>query len=358
MSDTIHIVEPTLINEAGHCYSFIESLCRASRDVQIRLWIGRNALIDLAGNNIKITQYFNRRLRKLQSFILYRRLLRAPGKILVSTAGNLDLLLINWASHGAIPPDKVYLYFHWFRITEKKLAAIRRIALVQPELQILGPTPSVVNIFRDAGFSHARVVPYPLTHQSKSARTRTGKFAHLLFAGAARQDKGFSNVVELVAFMHDNGLNLPITIQTSPEHYGKYDAKTKSDIQRLSEINYAHLSVTQDTLDKDAYLALFEGAICIQLYDTKDFADRVSGVTLDAFSAGSPIIATDGTWIARMARRFDAGVVLTSWCPQDLYDAIELIISRYAHFSENAVSAGSILQTENAAESLFTAIAN
>ena len=43
------------------------------------------------------------------------------------------------------------------------------------------------------------------------------------------------------------------------------------------------------------YAKQFDGAICIQIYDRSDFADRISGVTLDAFMAGSPIMTTAGT---------------------------------------------------------------
>ena len=70
------------------------------------------------------------------------------------------------------------------------------------------------------------------------------------------------------------------------------------------------------TLTGDAYSAMFRGAICLQPYSRQDFADRVSGVTLDAFVAGAPVVALSGTWIARMVQRFKAGEVIeepTAW---------------------------------------------
>ena len=47
---------------------------------------------------------------------------------------------------------------------------------------------------------------------------------------------------------------------------------------------------------------MFDGAIVLQPYCREDFEDQISGVTLDAFSAGAPVIATAGTWMARAAR--------------------------------------------------------
>ena len=357
MPDTINIVEPTLVNEAGHCYSFISSFCKAGDDSRtLCLWIGRKAELELAGKNIQIRKYFTRKIRRLQSYFLYKRLLTTPGRIFISTAGSADLLLINWAARGVVPAKKVYLYFHWFRPDERKTRKLRQLALKQPNLEILGPTASVVKVFQDAGFRNAYVVPYPIFEKEVPHQAEPVEFRHLLFAGAARQDKGFSHVVDLVAYLHDNELNIPVTLQTSPEHYGKYDAKTKADILRLHAIAYPYLMLSPETLSKSEYAALFEGAICLQLYDTADFSDRISGVTLDAFSAGCPIVASAGTWIARMAQRFEAGEVVTDMSPQQVLSAVQHLISGYARYNQHAIEAGKTLQDENSAASLFSAI--
>lgn len=357
MPDTINIVEPTLVNEAGHCYSFINAFCKADDGTRtLRLWIGREAELGLAGKNIQIRKHFSRKIRRLQSYFLYRRLLMTPGRIFISTAGSTDLLLINWASRAVVPPKKVYLYFHWFRPTESKIGRLRQLARKQPNLEILGPTASVVKVFQDAGFQNAHVVPYPILEQEVRHRAEPVAFRHLLFAGAARQDKGFSHVVDLVEYLHDRGMKMPVTLQTSPEHYGKYDAKTKADILRLQAIAYPYLMLSPETLGKSEYAALFEGAICLQLYDTTDFSDRISGVTLDAFSAGCPIVSSAGTWIARMAQRFDSGEVVADMSPQSVLSAVQHIVSAYARYNQHAIAAGKTLQEENNAASLFSAI--
>ncbi len=356
MPDTINIVEPTLVNEAGHCYSFINSFCKAGDGRTLQLWTGRDAEIAFAGQNIEIRKYFNRKIRRLQSYFLYRRLLALPGRIFISTAGRTDLILVDWAARGVVPPKKVYLYFHWFRPNERKISQLRKLALKQPNLEILGPTASVVKIFRDAGFGNANVVPYPILEQEVPHPAEPVEFRHLLFAGAARQDKGFSHVVDLVAYLNERGLGIPVTLQTSPEHYGKYDAKTREDIQRLQVIGYSHLLLSPETLGKSEYTALFEGAICLQLYDSADFSDRISGVTLDAFSAGCPIVASAGTWIARMAQRFEAGEVVSDMSPPQVLSAVQRIISNYGHYNRQAIMAGRTLQQENSAGSLFNAI--
>ncbi len=358
MPKTIHIIEPTLSNEAGHCFSFISALCRANTEsFTLCLWTGRQARLLFAEKNIRIRPYFYRKIRRLQAYFLYRQLLATPDRIFISTAGRTDLLLLNWAARGVVPPKKTYLYFHWFKSDAKKIEQLKALALRQPNLEILGPTPSVVKAFADAGFKHTRVVPYPVLKREVPAPTEAGTFRHLLYAGAARRDKGFSQVVDLVACLQDQGLQIAVTLQTSSEHYGKYDPGTQADIQRLQGIHYPFLKISPETLGLQEYVALFEGAICLQLYDPADFSDRVSGVTLDAFAAGCPVVARSGTWIANMVLRFDAGVVVDDTSAPTVLSAVDNILHDYARYQMNSSMAGNLLQQENSADTLFGILA-
>ena len=354
--ETINIVEPTLMSETGHCYSFLTSLCKVSKELPLRLWINRNADVAFTGENVRVKRYFHSKIRRLQCFGLYKKLLAAPGKLFISTAGTTDLALLNWASRGKIARGKVYLYFHWLNISDKKLAYLRKMARKQPSLMILGPTPSVINTFREAGFENARIVPYPISEQTRHSKVKHNDFTGLLYAGAARQDKGISYVVDLVEYMCKLGLQIPFRLQNSPDHRGKYDPVTKAEIQRLEKIPYPYLRLFPKTLKPDEYADLFAGAICIQLYNADLFSDRISGVTLDALSAGSPIVATAGTWTARMVQRFDAGKIIDSIGPEKTLSAIQEIIADYHRYNKNAYAAGLILQQENSAEFLYNTL--
>lgn len=357
MVPIINVIEPTLMSQAGHCFSFVSALCKASDERNtLRLWVGRHARLVFSEQNIQIRNYFFRRIRQVQSYWLYKKLLATPEKLFISTAGRTNLILLDWAAKGVIPPEKVYLYFHWFNSSDKKLAGLRVLARKQPNLVIFCPTASLVKIFQDAGFAHARVVPYPVSPLTRDSQPVSSQFHHLLYAGAARQDKGFSHVVDLVAYLHEQGSNVPVVMQISGEHYGKYDAATQANIQRLKAIAYPGLQLRSETLSPEEYAKLFAGAICVQLYNPSDFADRVSGVTLDAFSAGSPVVTTAGTWIARMAQRFDAGVGVEDVAPAQVWSAVRRVMDEYAHYNRNACAAGRTLQEENSAKILFQSL--
>ena len=350
----LNIVEPTLTSEAGHCHSFVSALITASSgDKPIRLWVNRKAEVTINSVHVEIRRYFYRSLRRLQSYFLYRSLLKAKGKLFISTAGRTDLMMLQLAARGTIQPGKAYLYFHWFNPTESKLRSLKKIASRQPNLVILGPTPSVVNVFKEAGFDNARVVPYPITPRKTNELAGRNEFRYLLYAGAARQDKGFGQIVDLVEYLHQQKSRIPVTIQTSAEHFGKCDAATMADIGRLKSIPYSHLTLRTEVLSAGDYEELFSGAIAIQLYSTTDFSDRISGITLDAFSAGCPVISTSGTWIARMVERFDAGLVADNNSPQEVLKKAAVIIENYAHYNANVINAGQILQRENSASTLY-----
>ncbi|HZE91526.1 MAG TPA: hypothetical protein VE029_07445 [Rhizobacter sp.] len=351
MTERLHIVEPSLQDSAGHCHSFVGSVCQAAGQHAVTVWCGHQAAISLPPT-VQIQRIFWRRLRRLQALWLYRKLLRGTGRIFVSTASRTDLFLLHWAARRAIVPRRVFLYMHWFRPSERKRRQLQALARHQPSLTIFAPTPSVAQEFLRAGFADTRVVPYPITPRSAPPIGHT-PFRHLLYAGAARRDKGFGEVVSLVARLKQLQAGLPVSLQTSADHGTDHDAATRQDLQRLNAIGYPQLQST-DTLPPEAYRQLFSGAICLQLYSQPDFADRVSGVTLDALSAGSPIVTLSGTWIARVVAEFDAGVVVDSPDPQTVMAAVTCIQERYAVFCDNAARAGAALQQRNSAGHLFS----
>ena len=359
MEEPIHIVEPTLETEAGHCHSFVESLCRARKagDPDLWIWAGRRARLPrLEAAGATVLPYFRRRLRRAQEYLLLAKLLSGPGRIFLSTAGRNDLVLLNLAARGEIPPGKVFLFFHWLRPTPSKEAFFRKVASRHPHLAVLAPTGSVAEVFLRSGFRATRVVPYPVAPEPSQQALPPSPFRHLLYAGAARQDKGFSAVVDLVAHMAEQGLDIPVLVQASADHYERYDPATRSDLARLAAVRYPFLRLCRETLDSAGYAELFRGAICLQPYDREDFRDRVSGVTMDALSGGCPVVATSGTWMARVVDRFGAGRIVDGLDPRSLLAAVEEVRAGYDRLRDEAFRAGMALREENSARHLLAVL--
>ena len=360
---TIHVIEPTLCDQTGHCHSFVGSLQAANTGVSplhLELWCGRgSASLFAESATFRTHPVFFQALRKPQAFFLFRRLLRTPDKLFLSTATRLGLLLLHWAAKGTIPPNKVFLYFHWLRLSERKRRFLEKIAVRQPNLVILTPSLEVLTLLTSCGFRNGQVVPYPVTPLAIPtvipSATVLPAFRHLLVAGAARMDKGFSHIVRFVEHLQNHGETIPIVIQASPPHNGRLEPGVRAAVARLVAIGYPHLQLIKSTQTTEEYHALFHGAISIQPYDRTEFAgDRVSGVTLDSLLAGCPVVVTDGTLMARQAERFGAGIAVDSADPETLWTAAQKIRADYATFQARALATGSTLQQENSAKHLLS----
>lgn len=350
----INIVEPTLVSDAGHCAAIFGNLYRAAPTLPYRLWIDRHAdAPSVAATGVPVERYFDRPLRRLQALWLYRRLLRTGEPLYVPTAGWTDLRSIEIVAPGRLPPDRVFLYFHKWRAAPQRQAALARLALRQPNLHLLGASPEIAQRLRAAGFGHVdEVVPI---NAEPGAAPPTTRFRYLLFAGAARADKGFAQVVDLVAELAARGDTLPVLVQTTGDHYGRHDAETTAALAKLRALRYPPLQTLDATPDRLAYARLFPGSICLQPYLQSEYADKTSSVTFDALLAGAPIVTLSGTPMARIVERSGAGVVVDDARPATLRAASLQIHADYARYATLAQQAGRGYQPANAWRPLIEA---
>lgn len=349
----LNIVEPTFNSFAGHCHSLIESLVQAAPVEKVRIWAGTGSQKFWKGGG-QLKPYFIGPLRRFQAIFLYQRLLRQSGKLLISTAGTSDLIILDWVAKGQIPASKVYLYVHWLGTKSSKKTKLAAIAKRQPNLEILCTTPSGTAFFKELGFQ-AQTVPYPrysmLQHENE-----VRPFNHLVVAGAARSDKGFDRIVDLVVEFSRTNAVWPITVQASGNHHDKNSPEIFFQIDRLVHSGYPHLSLLETTLSPENYVALFPGAISVQPYSENEFQDRVSGVTLDALSAGCPVVVTANTWLARTVSQYQAGVATSDLSPAGLQLAITQILSDYDGYSRRATIAGRLLNSKHSASVMMDVI--
>ncbi|OGT08185.1 MAG: hypothetical protein A2X78_02705 [Gammaproteobacteria bacterium GWE2_37_16] len=349
LKKTVHIIEPTLQDETGHCCGYVTALLEASAttDLQLELWIGNKAK-KLFLNATRKHYFFIRQLRRLQILFLYYYLLKKNAIIFIPTAGQIDLVFLNWLLKKNLPQNNnIFLHFHRYTTSDKKLATLRQIAEKHQEFNILAPTERLLSIFSNAGFGKCHLARCPTHTRPDTKLKASGKMQYLLYAGAARQEKGLHLVVELIQYLHEVKSNIPVVVQISPNHVGNYDEKTGEIVEKLKKCSYPFLKLYEVSLNKAEYLALFEDAICLLLYDVGFYADQFSSVALDAFYAGCPILTTNGTWISDMVDRFQAGAIVDNAQPDSLYKEIEKISSSFQKLQQNTVHAGDELRKEH-----------
>lgn len=334
----LEIVEPTLVSEAGHCAALFASLQHAAPGLPYRLWIDRRARVPgIERQGVPLQRFFSRRWRKLQALWLYRRLLKSGAPILVPTATWFDLRALDLASPGPIAGQRAFLYFHKWRASPRRAAALQALARRQPRLQLFGTSPMIVQALRKAGFTQVEEIAPVLGVPQQQAPV---PFRALLSAGAARADKGFAHIVDLVEHLAAAGADLPIVVQTSGDHYGRHDEPTRLALQRLRRSGYRHLTDLADTLDAGRYQQLFAGAICLQPYAPDAYCDKMSSVTFDALRHGAPIVTTAGTTMATLVERTGAGLVVAQPAAPELLRACRAMVEQYAQYSERAWQAG------------------
>ncbi len=357
MTDTLHIVEPTLVDFAGHCHSLVRALAGAAAPgCEVVIWAARDADAAAWDGPGTLRPHFRRRLRRLESYLLYRRLLRAPGRILVATAGSTELALAaRAAARGAVPAHKMHFFVHWLGAKGGKAGLLASVARRQPRFEILAPTATVAEFFAGCGFRTTQV-PYPVARRGAAPPAHPAPFRHLVVAGAARMDKGFGHVVELVCEMQRRGLRIPIAVQASREHGREPEPALAAALERLRAAGYEALSLVEDALDPPRYRALFEGGVALQPYRAEDFRDRVSGVTLDALGAGCPAVVTAGTWMAGVVQRFDAGVATGDLSGAGLLAAVETVLADHPRYAAGALAASRELAARHSARRLVDAV--
>lgn len=344
----LHLIEPTLFDQTGHGYSYNSSIIKANNNLfNIHVWLDKRGDKLFTNDPCSLHPYFYRRLRRLQKIVLYYKLLTTNCIIYICTAELTDLVILAWL-HKILPiKAKVFLHFHQFNQKQKKLTTLQKIAQANYNFYIFTPTNKLTSIFQTSGFKNCKTVHCPSYIKNNKLANSDKIFEKLLYAGAARTDKGFPEVVNLVCYTKKIGINLPITIQISPPNSGRYDQNSQLAIQRLKSMPQDNLTLHTETLEQAKYQALFANSICLLIYDANSYHNKFSGVVLDACYAGCPIITVANTWLGDTINRFNAGITITNRNPETIINAINTIQKNYSLYSKNADHAATILSNEH-----------
>ncbi|RMH51634.1 MAG: glycosyltransferase family 1 protein [Zetaproteobacteria bacterium] len=353
----LHILEPTLINDAGHCFTICRALAEAAaqKGMEVRIWAGRRVDPGLiGGKRIRCIPHFDRALRRPQLHLLLRRLLRGGERILVPTAGRPELLAF------ALLPERLrrlglaYFYVHQMRMEGNRFRRLQRIARRAPETPILTTTEALAEAIGQAGFRTVACQPCPFTLPEEPPKVVP--FRQLIFPGVARMDKNLPLIAELIALLQRQRRAIPFLLQAGPNHHGEYAADVATLLERIRAVGYPHLTMPGRTLEGKAYFDQFPGAICLQPYRVREYADKISGITLDALARGCPVIVRAGIQPAGLVARFDAGVVIDSDDAACWLDAIDRVIADYVAFQRRCSDACAWLREHHSATALLDAM--
>lgn len=336
----VNLIEPTLYDQTGHGYSYTHCFLKANSEAdgnfKIKLWCDKRGGGLFSEYNCDTKPYFYRQARQLQKIFLYRKLLRQPGIIFISTAELWDLQILAYFAARTKPLAKIFVHFHQFKQTAEKLAKLQNIAEQAKIFNIVTTTKRLSEVFINSGFKNCTVIPCPTYPPIQAPGAASSSFTKVLYAGAARADKGFPDVVNLLKYNRSVHKSTRFEIQVSKPNSQRYDKPTTQALSELLKVQPRDLILHQSTLDKYQYQNLFRNAICLLIYQQSEYQDKFSGVALDAFYAGSPIITAKNTWMGDMAEKYQAGIALDNYQPAIVQTAIDQIIDNYQNYSANA----------------------
>lgn len=127
----------------------------------------------------------------------------------------------------------------------------------------------------------------------------------------------------------------------------EHNVQLKKSLQKLKSIaqNRDSLYLLKGPLPKNQYSqCLQKAAIVLLPYDQNHYKHTISGILLEAFALGKPVITTSGTWLAKQVKRYGGGITLGEAFTDAILAAIESIFKDYPKFCNEARSAGEKLK--------------
>lgn len=352
-SKKLHLIEPTLTKLSGHEYGYIANLVSANNNFafDMHIWLGKkadwqniiNKLLNINNKSITIHNFFIRSFRQLQKVFLYYKLLKNNQVIYVCTSGLFDLVLCDLLCKlFNFDRKTAFFHFHQFTKTAKKINKLNKFSLqAKHDFKILTTTNNLANIFINSNFIKVKTINYPgilYANITNNLEEFSYHFSKILYAGVARTDKGFSLVVDTIEDMQAKQMHLPFAVQAAPPISNRYDNNillSLEKLQKIADLN-SNIIMYKSALNTEQYQKLFQGAICLLLYDQNTFVYRISGVSFDAIYHGAPIITVGNTSMGDVIKHFDAGIVLKELNINNIIEAILAIKKQYEYYHNNA----------------------
>ena len=358
MSGTLRILEPNLAGNAGHYAEFARALADRCAPRFNRLEVHGGPGIDrleLLGHEcIAALPTCGGR----SEFAVLRSLSgdrSAPTLVLTAKARHaLELEALHRCLRH--DPSRMNLFFHWSEDAAHQRLAMALARAVRRQATALAPTSTTASFLRAAGWRNVRQVAYP-ARAPKSLPELLPEPTRLLVAGAARRNKGIHLIADLADRYASERPETPMLVQSTGKRAGRHGAAEHAPLEQLERCGWQGLQLDASAPNRDEYARRFEGALVLTPYDPVHFRDNVSGIALDALLHGAPIIATSGTWQARLIERFGCGVCMKAWDVESLRTSIQQAVIRWNDISKAAHHAAVELAAEHDPRHVVDAIA-
>ena len=367
---TLVIIDPDATNEWGHFLAYDQQLAQAAKYVGLDTKLWANHALNTQRNYAEFDQvvrpfsdhtwvYGNRwpdeepraRARfytELDSALHRLNPTATQPCLLVMYCGSaqaaeiLELVLHNHL-HTSVVMNLFYSYNTHLsdsNFSQRYGGVLRRIASGASTVRLFSPTYQAAAEFQQHTNVQLPVLPHPsTTFSDQAARSAPadyhrklpteGKF-RVMFPGGVRQDKGFLLTSRVVhALLGEEQFVFSVRTRTA----GVISNELSETVSTLNALGV-------DTNDAELTLGKFiqwlnSGDILVLPYPASSFAQRTSGLLIDALILGIPVIVINGTWLANEVIRSQAGLAVAENV-ESIVAAIRHISEHYEHYVKNA----------------------
>lgn len=189
-----------------------------------------------------------------------------------------------------------------------------------------------------------RVAPFP--NEDRPAKSEQEPVV-LSCLGPARYEKGIDILQQAIAKVLAKGLARParFVIQWNQPILDGEGKVYPPDAALLESPAVEFITEAMDSAEYDAAIAATD---CMLLpYRRDSYFARISGVAVEAATAGIPMIYTRDTWTADLATSVGAGIGVEDGDVDGLAEAISDFIANYPHYHEAAMARRSAAQASH-----------
>ncbi len=144
----------------------------------------------------------------------------------------------------------------------------------------------------------------------------------IFFPSTNRPEKGTGLLYEAAQLLVDEigDQDLELIFRTSP-----VDRRAKLERDPI----YPFVTLLDGHIEESEFIEILRSCHAVVLpYMPPDFADRTSGLVIDALYAGTPAVVVRGTFLAEITQRYGSGVVVDRGTAADIAEAVLEILDR------------------------------
>jgi glycosyltransferase involved in cell wall biosynthesis len=388
------IVEEALKNHAGHWYEYDKAVYDINRDLGVATWIAAHRdvsadvratlpaepvcshtnwdglyahpaawrrYVGIAHHNARVYRTLNGFLSAHKPFdcifvptviihhiagwraLVTRHLDRSFGRLVLFFRNNIG----SYASDSRTPTFRRTSILWHYMLRSFAVHIKSGAVCLATDSDRLATEYELVSGIRPMVFPSPRIaLPQKRVHSAAAAR-ETFTFGCL---GPARFEKGIDLLLEAIRrFLVANPIaNVRFLIQWNQDVLCEDGSVYRPDPALEQD---SRVLILRDQLDSAGYERLLEDIDCMVLpYRRESYFARISGVAVEAVTAGMPVIFTKDTWVEDLVHEVGAGIGVLSGDIDGLERAIETMLNQHVDICSRAQMRADLARNEHSAE--------